>query len=296
MHIAIIANPLAGRLRARRTCALVQSYLKSRDIPFSYYETEYAGHAIALARKAAKTHTIVAGLGGDGTIREVLEGVWNTNAVLGVLPAGTGNDHARSLGIPRDPKAATAVLIEGRAVPMDVGRERDYIFGCVGAVGFPVDVMDNLNNSPLGRTVGKLAYLGAIAKTLQHLRPHPLTITIDGRRIQRDSVGVLVMNMPYAGGGLMFAPKAKYNDGLFSVVIVGKVGRLDLIRTLPKVYKGNHVGHPQIEIIQGCSVTIEPGGFKKLFDGDLGGETPFRARIEASAARVMIPPRGGMSS
>ncbi len=289
MRIAIVANPLAGRERARQTGKLVQQKLSQSGADFTYLETEYAGHAISLAAAAARDHTIVAGLGGDGTIREVIEGIWQSQAVLGVIPAGTGNDHARGLGISKDPLAAVDTLLHGRSVAMDVGREDDAFFGCVGAVGFPVDVLEYLNSGESSRSVGKIAYLSAIAKTLRYLKPHSVTLTVDDQEHSVNAVGVLVMNMPFAGGGLQFAPASRYNDGLFHVVVVGRISSFQLLKTLPKVYKGNHVNHPAVTIFKGQRIQINPAGMKKMFDGDVKSETPFRAEIIPSGIRVMIP-------
>ncbi len=289
MRIAIVANPLAGRERARRIAELVQKKLERSGVSFTYLETEYARHAVVLAEQAAQDHTIVAGLGGDGTIREVIEGIWKSDAALGVIPAGTGNDHARGLGIPQDPLEAVDVLLQGHSAAMDVGLERDNVFGCAGAVGFPVDVLEHLNSAESSRRVGKVAYLSAIAKTLRRLKARPMTVTVDGKVHTMDAVGILVMNLPYAGGGLQFAPAARHNDGLFHVVIVGSVSPLRLLLTLPKVYKGTHVDDPAVTILTGTQVVLEPAGMKKMFDGDIDSETPFRAEVIAAGVRVMVP-------
>lgn len=289
MSTAIVANHLAGRGRAARIGPIVRRRLDELGADYEYFETGYAGHAVELAHSAAQRHEVVAGLGGDGTVSEVLEGIWQTDCTLGVIPAGTGNDHARGLAIPLDPVGAADVLVKGRRLSMDVGVETDKIFGCLAAIGFPVTVLEYVNAAKPGSPVGKAAYLSAVWKTLKHLKAVPVTITVDDRALSADIVGVLLMNMPYGGGGLMFAPEAKPDDGLLSIVVVEDIGRWDLLWTLPKVYKGGHVGHRAVRILQGRRVQIKPAGMRKMFDGDLRSTTPMDARLVPGGVQVLVP-------
>src|SRR5690554_2494985 len=123
MSIAIIANPLAGRGRGQNTAQLTKKILTNQNIDFQLLFSEYAGHAIELAEKASEKHEVVVALGGDGTIREVLEGTWQKAGTLGIIPAGTGNDYTRGLGIPRETGPAIEVLLEGNTTRFDVGME-----------------------------------------------------------------------------------------------------------------------------------------------------------------------------
>ncbi len=289
MSIAIIANPTAGRGRGERVTSQIMQYLSVKNIDVKIERTTYPQHAIALAKRAASEHETVVAIGGDGTIREVLEGIGQTKARLGIIPGGTGNDFARGLAIPRKPKEALDVVLAGYSRLLDVAVERDRIFGVSAAIGFPVTVIDHVN-SHQDILRGPVAIIAGVWRTLKNLQSHHVSLTIDGVRRELHTVAILVMNMPYAGGGLMFAPTARYDDGLLSVLIVHPISRGDLAKTLPKIYRGEHISHPKVELIQGKTICIEADNLQKMFDGDLYGSTPLDVSIHPGAAKVIVSP------
>ena len=163
MSIAIIANPLAGRGRGQKVAQAVQQLLKEQNVDFEMVFTQCAGHAVELADQASDKHPVVAALGGDGTVREVLSAIWQKPSALGVIPGGTGNDYARGLGIPRETEAALKVLVEGTAAPLDVGLEHGDVFGQLACIGFPVDVIMHVNAHRDGLIKGSAAFLAGVA-------------------------------------------------------------------------------------------------------------------------------------
>lgn len=291
MSMAIIANPLAGRGRGKRTAEQVEQILNDRKIDFEIMYTKYHRHGIELAHKASKNHELVVALGGDGTIGEVLEGIWQTSSTLGIIPGGTGNDYARGLGIPRNVEGALQVLLEKNISTFDVGVEQDKVFGVLASIGFPVHVIQHVNDNRDGAFKGSLAILASLVSTIRNLQSYPVRITIDDITLEKNVVGVFLMNMPYGGGGLKFAPQAHFNDGHFSVVIVEEIGKMELAVTLPKVYFGKHTNHPAVTILTGSEVKIESEPLVRMFDGDMYGTTPLRAKIMPHAARVVVPRR-----
>ena len=289
MSIGIIANPLAGRGRGAKAAHTVKQMLTEEHVDFEMVYTQYAGHAVELADKASERHPVVAALGGDGTVREVLSAVWQKDSVFAVIPGGTGNDYARGLGIPRDIPGALKVLREGTAAQFDVGLEHDQVFGQLACIGFPVDVITYVNEHRDGLIKGSAAFLAGVAATLRHLRHYEARINVDGRVVEEDVVGVFAMNMPYCGGGMMFAPQVRYNSGEFHVVIVRSISRLQLTVTLPKIYSGRHVSHPAVEIIKGRKVSIEGPSLPIMLDGDIFPARPLHAKINPGAAKVLVP-------
>lgn len=287
MSIAIIANPLAGRGRGKRVAELVTTTLKAKNADFELVYTRFHRDAVDIASRLKEKHEVIAALGGDGTISEVLEGIWDSKAVLGIIPSGTGNDYARGLQLPLQPLPALEVLLQGTPRPMDVGVEKDKIFGVLASIGFPVSVIAHVNAQRDGWLKGPLAIMASVWKTIKDLEAFDITVHMDGQILHRRVVGVLAMNMPYGGGGLKFAPEARFNDGDLSVVIVKEVTKFELLTTLPKVYSGKHVGHPAIEIIRGRKILIESEPLPKMFDGDLKGDTPLDVQIHPGAARVI---------
>jgi YegS/Rv2252/BmrU family lipid kinase len=289
MSIAIIANPLAGRGRGQKVAQAVQQLLKEQNVDFEMVFTQYAGHAVELADQASDKHPVVAALGGDGTVREVLSAIWQKPSALGVIPGGTGNDYARGLGIPRETEAALKVLVEGTAAPLDVGLEHGDVFGQLACIGFPVDVIMHVNAHRDGLINGSAAFLAGVAATLRNLRHYQVRITVDGKVLEKDVVGVFVMNMPYGGGGMKFAPDARYDGGEFHVVIVEKISRWDLTITLPKIYSGRHLSNPAVSVVQGKEVSIEGQSLPIMLDGDIFPARPVQASIKPRAAQVVIP-------
>lgn len=290
MSVAIVANPLAGRGRGAKVAQAAKELLTTQKVDFQLLFTEYPGHAIELAHKASKNHEVVAALGGDGTCREVLEGIWKTPATLGIIPGGTGNDYARGLGIPREVEPAIGALLGGRDVGFDVGLENDLVFGQMASIGFSVDVLEHVNSNRDGFWKGSAAFLAGVVATIRNLRAHPVKITIDGMVIEREVIAVFALNMPYGGGGMNFAPEARYDSGVFHLLFIDTITKLDLAMTLPKLYSGKHTTHPAITIVQGQDIKIESDPLPIMIDGDIFPARAFHTKIVPKAMRVRVPP------
>lgn len=289
MSVAIIANPLAGRGRGQKAARLVEELLAARNADFQLLYTEYAGHAIELARTASAKHHVVAALGGDGTIREVLAGAWQSSAAIGIIPGGTGNDYARGLGIPRQVGPAVQILLEGHTGLFDVGMESDRVFGQMACIGFPVDVLHHVNNNRDGFWKGSAAFLAGVVATIRNLRAYPVRITIDGKVLEKNVIAVSAMNMPYAGGGMKFTPDARHDSGCFQVLIIETITKMDLAVTLPKIYSGRHITHPAVSILTGRDVKIDGATLPIMLDGDIFPSRPLQVKIIPQATRLLIP-------
>jgi len=291
MSIAIVANPCAGRGRGFKTAQRLENFLCERNVDYQMFFTERPNHATELAQQAAKKHSVVVALGGDGTITEVLEGIWQSSAHLGIVPAGTGNDYARGLQLPFDPMKALEVILQGYSTKIDVGVDRDKVFGVLASIGFPVTVIEYVNQCRDSSWLrGPLAILGGVVQTLRSLKSFQAQVTIDGNQYDVTTVGILVMNMPYGGGGLKFAPQAKYDDGLLTVVVIEDVTRFDLAKSLPLVYSGKHVNHSKVKFYQGKSISIDIlDQLPKMFDGEIRWNTPLTIDIQPMATSVIVP-------
>ncbi len=289
MSVAIVANPLAGRGRAQKTAQFAKEVLTAQNVDFQLMYSEYPGHAIELAHRASKNHPVVAALGGDGTIREVLEGTWQSSATLGIIPGGTGNDYARGLGIPREVEPAIEVLLHGQEALFDVGLENDLVFGQMASIGFSVDVLEYVNSHQDGVWRGSAAFLAGVVATIRNLKSMHVKITVDKRVIERKIVALFALNMPYGGGGMKFVPEARYDSGHFHLLFIDDIGRFDLAITLPKIYSGKHITHPAVNVLTGKEITIEGDPLPIMVDGDIFPARPFHTRIIPQAMRVRIP-------
>jgi diacylglycerol kinase (ATP) len=289
-YVRIIVNPHAGRGRSINALSKAEQVLAKAGWRCEIAFTQAPGHAIELARMAAAQGVpIVTAIGGDGTVNEVIQGITGTETALAIIPGGTGNDHARSLGIPLAPAQAATLLSQGKIIKMDIGHERDRHFGCLVSIGFPVDVIHH-TNTKRRFLVGSLAILSSVWQTLKDLRFHRVTLTLDGERLSVSTCGIFVLNTPSVGGGLRFSPTADITDGLLDVVVIGELTRLELLCTLPKVYVGKHLNHPAFHLYRCRNVQIETAEpLPKMFDGEVIGYTPVEAFLEPKALRVLVP-------
>ncbi|NMB26125.1 MAG: diacylglycerol kinase family lipid kinase [Firmicutes bacterium] len=288
--IKIIVNPKAGGGRALKALQRAQEVLRAAGWNLDVVLTQRPNHATEIARKAADQKVpLIAVIGGDGTINEVIQGIVGTETRLAIIPGGTGNDHARSLNIPLHPGKAAAMIAQGKVLTMDIGKERDRDFGCLVAMGFPVDVIDHTNKKHrlLG---GSLAILSSVWQTLKDLHFYEAHVTLDDASFSVTTCGIFVLNTPSVGGGFRFSPKADITDGLLDIMIVGPVTTWDLLSTLPKAYKGKHLGHPAIRLHRARKVRIETAELlPKMFDGEVLGTTPIEVIVRPKALRMVVP-------
>ncbi len=286
----IIANPNAGHGGGVKALRDLHTLLSSSDVRCEIIETQYPGQATEITRDlvdAGERRLIV--LGGDGTISEVVNGLSSAEVELGILSVGTGNDVARSLGLPiNDLKRGLKVISAGETRTMDVGWERDRRFVSVLGFGFPATVAAETNR--MKRLKGSPAFFIAVYKALYRMKPLSARIILDDQTLDLQCTSVLIQNTPYTGGGLLMAPGAKVDDGLFDVVVVDAIGKLDLMVNFPKAYRGKHLKHPSFRVYRSSAVRIEsPHPEDKMFDGDIYGRTPLEARVLAGKLKVIAP-------
>ncbi len=293
MTYHFIVNPTAGKGRSLHIAQELRKLLDSRHLDYDMVMTREAGHGVELAREAVRRGTqMVVSVGGDGTMNEVLQGIAESDAVLGLIPTGTGNDLARTFNISLDWRQALEQLLIGEPHPMDLGKDRDGYFAILVGVGFPADVMYHVNTMP---TIfrGSMAITAGIIKTLSLLRPREMQITVDGQQWVSPVAGAFVLNTPFTGGGLRITPEAQPDDGWLDICLMTDMSRLELMRLLPKAYHGGHVGHPKVHMIRGRHVRVEADGhLPKVFDGNVSGCAPIDAQILPGALKILVPKRG----
>ena len=290
----IIANPRAGHGQGGKNVEQLRKTIRRHGLDCTPILTERPGHAGEIARElAAASEPRLAVMGGDGTIGEVVDAIVGSDTELAVLPTGTGNDVARSLGIPlRDLDAGLEIARTGAVRAIDVGRERDRHFISVLGIGFPAVVAAEANG--ITWIKGSPAFFVAVYKALHRMRPVPLVIELEDRTLELDAVAVLVQNTPYTGGGLHMAPGAELDDGILDVVVVDAIGRLELMVHFPKAYRGRHLEHPGFSLHRSRTVRIRSATpLPKMFDGDLFGATPLEADVVPGGVRVVVPAGSG---
>jgi YegS/Rv2252/BmrU family lipid kinase len=260
--------------------------------------SERPAHLIELAREAAQAHELLVVVGGDGTLNEVVNGVAGLDAELAVLPAGTGQDFGRTHGIPSGFDDAVRVALEGTPRRVDLGRAeyrdhagRDAVryFANVGSMGMSGAVAARANRMSK-RLGGRVTFLYALTREFAVWRNTEVTVTLDGAERRGAMHDVLVANGEWHAGGMRVAPGARPDDGLFQVILIGDVTKLDFLTTAPRLYSGKYVNHPRVEMLTSATVAIDAAEPLPLeLEGEPVGTTPARFTIVPGALRVRVP-------
>jgi YegS/Rv2252/BmrU family lipid kinase len=268
----------------------VERALIDLGVAFRTEHTTGLGHAIDLAREAAAAGEVAAAMGGDGLIGAVAGALRGTDGVLGVLPAGRGNDFARVLGIPRDPVEACAVLARGEPRTIDLAEVDGRAFVGIASVGFDSDANRIANEARLVR--GNLVYVYGALRALAAWTPARFDVELDGQPRQLTGYGVAVANSKAYGGGMYVAPDAELDDGLFDVVMLEDVSKLRfLTQILPRAFKGTHVHSPAVHVLRAREVRIAADRpFALYADGDPVAELPATLRVLPGALKVLVSP------
>jgi diacylglycerol kinase (ATP) len=256
--------------------------------------SEFPGHLAQAAADAQGSLLVV--VGGDGTVNEVVNAVAGTDAEIAVLPSGTGQDLARSQGIPSDIDEAVRVALEGETRTIDIGRVElgdgeSRFFANVGSVGMSGAVARRAN-AMTKRFGGKATFFYALTREFLAWQNTRVTVELD-ERIRREGAmhDVIVANGRCHGGGMKLAPDARQDDGLFDVVTIGDISKLDFVTTAPKLYSGRYLAHPKVELLRSSTVAIDAAQPLPLeVDGEPIGTTPARFEVVPAALRLRVPP------
>jgi YegS/Rv2252/BmrU family lipid kinase len=255
--------------------------------------SEFPGHLSQAAREAGDALLVV--VGGDGTVSEVVNGVAGTGREIALLSSGTGEDFGRTHGIPERLEDAVRTVLDGETKTIDVGRvdcegcESRY-FANVGSVGMSGAVARRANamTKALG---GKATFFYALTREFLAWQNTVVAVELDGG-VQREGRlhDVIVANGNFHGGGMKLAPDAAQDDGLFDVVTIGDVNKLDFLTTAPKLYSGRYLSHPKVELLRSSTVVIEAAEPLPLeVDGEPIGTTPARFEVVPGALRLRVP-------
>ena len=290
MRPYFIVNPVACGGKCAGMFGEVREYLDGLGKEYEFVETETAGQSERLALEAySKGERFIVSVGGDGTLSEIVSALYDKSGViLGLLPFGTGNDFARALSIPSDPKAAAEILIDGEPRPVDAGMAGDKPFINVGGLGFDVDVVLNTEKYK-GKLHGMLPYLLGVFKSMMHLNRVPVKLTADGQVIEETVLILSVANGTHFGGGMHVAPLADPSDGYFDVCIIRSIGLPIFLALLPKFLKGKHIGKKPVLYFKAKEIRIECENTPVQLDGELGEYAPISFRILKGALNMVLP-------
>lgn len=267
--LTIIVNPVAGGGYAKAVAKEAVDTLRQRGIPFRLEETAGPGHATELAREAVtRGDTAVVAIGGDGTFSETARALMNTGVPMGMIPAGTGNDFVKALGLARKPMDALEFILQGQPRPVDMVRLGDRAFLNVCGTGFDVTVLENLPR--LGdKFRGLLPYLIGVLRAIVKFKPVQLTWTVKGEPHREDVLLCAVANGQWIGGGIPICPAAKPNDGLIDLVVVKSKPNWQIPFYLPLLMMGKILQVPFTTHIVCESASLQADNMRIEVDGEL---------------------------
>jgi diacylglycerol kinase (ATP) len=263
--------------------------------------SEREGHVAELARNAAEqgAHLLVV-VGGDGTVNEAVNGLQaaGADAELALVPCGTGDDFARSVGIPTDAGRALQVAAGEAARRIDLGRaafvgwdgsKRERYFANFAGAGISGAIARR--GAATSRRLGaRAAYFWATVAVFARWKSVEISLDGGGERRSGLMYEVLAANGAYTAGGMKIAPDAVPDDGLFDLVVIGDFTKTEFVNTFPKIYRGTHVRHPKIEVLRAERVSLEAASaLPVVLDGEQPGTTPVTFEIVPGALKLRVP-------
>ena len=300
----LVVNPTAGRGRALKLLPAVMNELL-RGLPEgslkvlqakTYQEArEFCESAVKNARLTPDTRDALVVMGGDGIMHLGVNAAGGTGVPLGMIPAGTGNDLCRSVGLPLDPVKAARVIVGGHLLNVDLtsvvgklahGDTHRYV-GSVVATGYDARVA--IRGASMSKAWGSLAYTVAALVELRTFEPVTYRLRIDGEEMTFPAMFVAVANGGYYGGGMHIAPGASVTDGLLDVTFVYPASRATLLRELPRMFSGKFISDPCIGQCTASEVMIDGDGLVGVADGEALGQPPFGVTCEPGALTVFVP-------
>jgi len=300
-YAKVIVNPAAGAGKTARLWPRIKDMFRGQGLRFEHDITEAPGHAIELAREAAANgYNMVVSVGGDGTINEIVNGLYASgnigDALLGIVSTGTGSDYIRTIGVPRRYEDACQCFLQPKKLTVDLGvveyssngNGAERLFVNFAGMGFDAEIVQRTTQQ--FKALGSLpSYLMGTLTTLISYRNRDITLVVDGEAMDTRVCTVVMNNGRYGGGGMFTAPDASINDGYFDVMIIGDMSKPDLLRSLPRIYKGTHLTHPKVTMKKAREIEVRSAQPMQLqADGELLGQVPARFRILPSVLKVVI--------
>lgn len=297
----VFLNPDASAGRSRTLFPRLEAFFRTQDFPAEFVRAETPQELEERARQeiAAGRKRLVA-VGGDGTFQWLVNAALGADVVLGLVPAGGGNDVAAALGLPSDPIAAAHAVVHGQPRAIDVlraraadGRERCYVGG--GGLGLDAAAADHARRQ-FRRWPGSSRYIAAALWALRKFRPLGIEAEICGSETNRASGRVLlaaVTNTPAYGAGVKIEPEARLDDGQLNLVLVGTLPFLRILEVIPRILQTGRLDWPEIRRFRGRRVRLRadrPAQFHG--DGEVLGPAPVEIEVLPAAVRVLAPRRG----
>ncbi len=293
--ISVVVNPIAGGGHGARIGSQVVEQLRKVGSLGTVVSAASATETLEETRRVVgEGEDGVIAVGGDGLVHLVIQALAQTGVGLAVVPAGTGNDFARALGMPlASPERIIERVLTTAPQPIDLGLANQRFFGAILSTGFDSIVNERANSMRWPR--GPMRYNVAIARELPLFKPRHYRFTIDGETFETAAMLVAVANGPSYGGGMKICPQAQVHDGWLDVLILKPLSKIEFLRVFPRVYAGTHVNHPAVVIRRARSVEIEADAIAYA-DGEREGPLPIRVTIAENALMAWSALRDPLST
>ncbi|MCH9709155.1 MAG: diacylglycerol kinase [Actinomycetia bacterium] len=299
-RVTVLTNPASGHGSAPHAAerAIAQLHRRGVDVvAIAGSDAEHSRRLVHGALERGMDALVV--VGGDGIISLALQVLANSDIPLAIIPAGTGNDHAREFRIPaKNPEAAADIVVDGVVETVDLGHVKsadgtEKWFGTVMAAGFDSLVTDRTNRMRWPH--GRMRYNLAMVAEMSQLRLLPFRLSFDGgEELAIDLTLAAFGNTRSYGGGMLICPGADPSDGLLDVTMVASASRTRLIRLFPMVFKGKHVDLDEVQTARAHSISVDCLASPKITayaDGEYVCPLPLEVSAVPGALKILRPAR-----
>lgn len=289
-HITFIINPISGTTKKKNIPSLIDEVFDDSQIKVEICRTEYAGHAQEIAANLSQKETEIIAVGGDGTINEIINGIKDSGAIMGIIPSGSGNGLARHIGIPMNAKKAMELIKLGFTENIDLMHINGEFSANVSGTGFDALVAHRFHNS---KSRGFLSYAKISIKEFFRFKPKNYEISIDGKNYERKAFLLSFANSSQFGNNAFIAPKASLMDGLIDVCILKPFPLVASLGVFQRLMAKTIHKSKYLEIIQGKSIQIKNKANIYHLDGDAReGDGALNIELFPNILKLIVPKEG----
>lgn len=286
---ALVINPISGQGKGATVGTYVAGWLTQKKIDYTIItgnsSVALTDHLSTFLSKNLDVQGVIA-VGGDGLLHIVLQRIVPLQIPFTIIPAGTGNDFVRTLGWSLESfEAQLAAVTNNKPTPIDLGLVDGEWFAAILSTGFDSVVNEKANK--ISWPKGAMRYNAAIAMELPRFKPRHYEITLDDRTISTEAMLIAVANGRSYGAGMLVCPNANVADGLFDVMVLRPISKLEFMKVFPSVFAGTHISHPAVEIVRSRTVRIESKAVAYA-DGERIGQLPVSAECINGAVTTWV--------
>ncbi len=287
--LIIINNPIAGKGKKKKLLNTINNKLFDNSIDTKIVESKNSKHAKEIAYEYTSLGNTIVACGGDGHVSNLAPIAAENDTKFGIIPTGSGNDFALSLGLNNIDNIISA-LIKDNFKLTDLWKLNNKVFCTVANIGFSSKANEWANKRKF--ISGSFLYFSSVISTIFNFKPINLKVKIDEKVFEKKTWLIACANTPFFGGGMNIAPYASSSDSLIDLVLVGDVSRYEFLKTFPNVYKGQHVNHHSISHFRGKNIIIDQldkSNISVFADGENFGHLPIKIEPNNFKLKQLIP-------